>query len=478
MLPPAEIRRVIIGLLLAMFLGAIDGTIVAVSLLTIAGELGTAALMSWVVSGYLVASTIVTPIYGKLSDLYGRKRLLSIAIIVSMSGSLMCALAQTMPQLIAFRVIQGLGGGGLIALSQATVADVAPGPERGKYQAYFSGVFALAAVLGPMLGGYLSHYLSWRAIFWINLPLAAAAFLVARRALDRLPVRGGRHQIDYAGAALLAIGVAALLIALTRIGQGIGWTAPSTLWLLALSALFLAACGWQETRASEPILSPVLFRNRTVMLCCVIVGLNFFVLIGCSVLLPMMFQSVGGTALDDVAARMLPLTVMIPIGAFFAGQLMVRRVECKTLVQAGTAAGVAMLIAISLTPATSVVPMALFMTVLGLSIGMPMSASLVAAQLAVPPERIGITTATNAFFRSLGGAIGVAILSSLLWSQLRSATPPGLSGLEILGHLKGRTDILQHSYQRVFWVAAGASLAAWLLGLWLPRKLWHRPVQS
>jgi EmrB/QacA subfamily drug resistance transporter len=440
-----------------------------VSLLTIARELGGVDLMAWVVSGYLVASTVATPLYGKLSDLYGRKRLLTVAILVSLAGSLACALAQTMPQLIAFRALQGLGGGGLLALSQASVADVAPGPERGRYQGYFSGVFAVAAVAGPVLGGYLTHYLSWRAIFWLNLPLAVAALILARRALGKLPHRHARHRIDYPGAILLTAGLSLLLIGLTRIGQGLSWMQMQTLGTFGAAAVLLAACAWQELRAEEPILPPALFANRTVLMCVLALAFQFFVMIGCSVLLPLAMQSLGRATADGVALRMLPLTVAVPLGAFTSGRLLFRGRGARQIMLAGTLITFAAMVGIQLTPITATLPFAVLMGVLGFGLGLPMPAGLVAAQVAVSPSQIGVATATTAFFRSLGGAIGIAVLTSVLLSQLRSDPSAVQSARSALAQLGEHPALLADAFGKVFGLAAAAALLATVAVLALPK---------
>ena len=468
-LTASETRRIVFGLLLGIFLAAIDQTIVAVALLTIARDLGGFSLMAWVASGYLVAAAVATPIYGKLGDIYGRRRLLSIAISICLFASLMCALAQTMEQLLVFRLLQGLGGGGLLTLSQAIIADVAPGTERGRYQGYFSGVFATAAVAGPVLGGYLTHYLSWRAIFWLNLPIAVAAFLISRRALARLPVVRRPHTIDYLGAALLASGLAALLIALTRIGQGIAWTAQSTLLLLGASAALLALCGWQETRAVEPIMPPSLYGNRTVVRCSIVLALSFFVLIGSSILLPLAMQAIGHVQANGVAVRMIPLTLGIPLGAFTSGRMMVRDPHFRRYMLAGTAMATVALLGIVFTPVESLL-LAPLMALLGFGIGMPMPPAFVATQMSVPPSQVGVATATSAFFRSLGGAIGIAVLTSLLWTQLREGAPAGAPMQSLLAEGGRAPEVLRAAFQRVFTVAGMAALLAFLVTLTMPNR--------
>jgi len=444
---------------------------VSVSLLTIASELGGISLMAWVVSGYLVASTVATPLYGKLSDLYGRRRLLNISIAMALCGSVLCALAQSLPQLVLFRVIQGLGGGGLMALSQTIVADVAPGRERGRYQGYFSGVFATAAVLGPMLGGYLTHYLSWRAVFWINVPIALGALLLSNRALARLPVHRKRRKIDYLGALLLSGGLATLLIALTRIGQGIAWLAPSTLSLLAVAVILLVLCGWVETKVEEPILPPAIMANPTVVLCCAVLGLSFFLLIGSSVLLPLAFQATEQATADRVALKLLPLTISIPCGAFLSGRLMVRQVALHRLLMTGSLMSSLAMAAIAYTPFSMHALLAAEMVVMGIGLGLPMPAALVAAQLAVSRDQVGIATGATAFFRTLGGAIGIAILTSMLMAAMRESAPAGATMQTVLASSSTDPTALRDAFTKVFLVAAGAPVLGFLVSTRLRKRL-------
>lgn len=468
-LTPPEVTRVVLGLLLAMFLAAIDQTIVAVALVSIGRDLGDFDLLPWIVSGYLVASAVSTPVYGKLSDLYGRRRLLSIAIAIFFAASVLCALAQSMPQLILFRVLQGLGGGGLLALSQATVADIAPGPERGRYQGYLSGVFAAAAVAGPVLGGYLTYYISWRAIFWLTVPLATAAFLISRRAMARLPVRGVKRPVDYPGAILLAIGLTTVLIALTRIGQGYGWTAPSTLLLAGVGSLGLLLCALRERVAPEPILPPELFTNRTVLLCCAVSVLVFFVLVGYSVLLPIWMQALGGARTDDVALRMLPLTLTVPTGAFIGGRTILRTAHCRPIMLLGAIVAAIGTVALAVVPVDAYALGALAMGTVGLGIGLTLPSAIVDLQSAVPPEQMGIATAVSALFRTLGGAIGIAILTSVLFAQVRTSrgTAPGaaLGSLTDVG-----AEILHAGFQSAFVVGVVAALLAVVVAFLVPER--------
>jgi MFS family permease len=413
-LPAVAVRRIVLGLLPAIFLGAIDQSIVPIALLTIGRELGDVSLIAWVMAGYLVAGTVATPIYGKLSDLHGRRRMITVSLCIAMAGSLLCALSQSMPMLIASRVLQGLGSGAIFALAQAAVADVVAGPERGRYQGYFSGVFASAAVAAPLLGGVLTEHLSWRVIFLINLPLALLALWRARSVLVEAPAPRRDAHIDWWGAALLAAGLGVPLVALSRIGQGAPWLGGSTLALAALGVALLAAWAWRESSAAEPIVPLSLFGKRTVLACCAVTFTNFFVLIGCTVLLPLSMQTVDGARPEEVAMRLVALTLSVPAGAFFAGRLMLRAPDMGRFAASGCALSALALAGLLLAPSGRGTVALLAMLPLGAGLGITLPTVLVAAQMAVGPGSIGVVTSLVAFFRSLGGVIGIAVLTSLV----------------------------------------------------------------
>jgi EmrB/QacA subfamily drug resistance transporter len=481
-----EVRSVITGLMLAILLGALDQTIVSVSLPSISAQLHGFEIVAWVVAGYLVASTVITPIYGKLADLYGARALLSFAIVLFLVASVVCALAQTMPQLIAGRILQGLGGGGLISLAQAIIPQVVSLRERGRYQGYLSGVYAFASVAGPVVGGFLTHYLSWRWVFWINLPLGAAAFVVSRRALARLPVPGRKPQIDYAGALLLATGLTALLIAVTRVGQGISWHAPSTLSLVGVAVAILGACLWHERTAREPILPLTLFRIKTVTLCSAIVFIAFFQLIPLVALMPLRLEMLAGVSAGAVGLRLVPLTLGIPIGAYMAGTLMSWTGRYKPWQLIGATLVPAAIFALAAAGSHDLMWIAVCMAVIGFSIGMQLPTALVAAQNAIPVENLGVGTASIAFFRSLGGAVGVACLSAILLALLRdhvSTLVVALPGGETLRELIVRTlttadaatrgqllEAAEDAFRKVLYISASISMISVALAAMMPEQ--------
>jgi EmrB/QacA subfamily drug resistance transporter len=456
--------------MLAIFLGALDQTIVSVSLPNISAQLRGFEIVAWVVAGYLVASTIITPIYGKLADLYGARALLSVAIGIFLIASIGCALAQTMPQLIAARICQGLGGGGLISLAQTIIPQVVSLRERGRYQGYLSGVYAVASVAGPVVGGFLTHYFSWRWVFWINLPLGLAALIVSRRALAALPVIRRKPHIDFVGAVLLTSGLAALLSAVTRVGQGISWKAPSNLSLFGTGAAILAATVWHERRAREPILPLHLFKLRAMALSCAILFLAFFELVSLATLMPLRFEMIGGVSPDSAGLRLVPLTLGIPLGAYAAGTLMMRTGRYKRIQLTGALLTPAALLAIALTGPHDVLWISVSLAIAGLAIGLQLPTALVAAQNAVPLQHIGVATASISFFRSLGGAVGVALLGAVLLALLHEHAPSfaaGMTGQEmmraLLGHAAGTADstgLLQGAetaFRQILYISAAVS---------------------
>lgn len=460
----------------AVFLAAMDQTIVAVALLTIGRELDGFALTPWVMAGYLVAATVSTPVYGSLSDAYGRRTLLLSAVVLYVLASVLCAMAQTMPQLIALRILQGLGSGGLLTLSQAVVADIAPGPSRGRYQGYLAGTFATAAVFGPILGGYLTHYLSWRAIFWLNLPLGVVAFFIARWAMRDLKFTPKPHRMDHLGILILTGMISSIMIALTLIGKG---ASPLSLAPLALAATAFALfrlLAWQQRRASHPLFPADLFANRLSLLCCTIPALTFFVMIGSTVILPMAFESVGRVSADEVAIRMLPLTFSIPAGAFIGGRLMYLTGRYRESVLAGNAIVMLTSFALALLGTEAPWRTATLLVAMGLGMGISMPPVLVAAQMTVPHRLVGVMTATFAVFRTLGGAVGIAVLTAILFSQLGSLTPSGTAtGAPLLQALTDAPlPLLRDAFQLVFLTAGAVALGGFLLALKLPPDLMSR----
>jgi EmrB/QacA subfamily drug resistance transporter len=420
--PVVPVKPLLAAMMLVVLLGALEQSITAVALPVIASELNGFTLMAWVVSAYLVASTVVTPIYGKLSDMYGRRTMLTVSVGIFVLASAGCAMSQSMPQLVLMRVLQGIGGGGLLSIAQAAVSDVVAPRERGRIQGYFSSVWVTASMAGPIVGGYLTHYLSWHWIFWINLPVGVIALIMVRSSLRLLPLppRDTRRVIDYGGALLLAAGLTGVLMAITRIGQGVPIFESLNCTLLVGGLLVMAVFFWHEGRTAAPIIPLPMLRIPTVAICCSALFMGFFILISVSVLLPLRLQ-MAGLSPELSALRLLPLTLTTPIGAWAAGRLMSRHGHYKKMMLAGSlVASAAGFVLVLISPQHDLL-MTLAMAIMGLGLGTQFPTALVATQNAVQRSQVGIATALTSFSRLLGGAIGVAVMTAVTIALLRNA---------------------------------------------------------
>jgi EmrB/QacA subfamily drug resistance transporter len=424
-----EFRTVMAGLLLVLTLASLDQNIVATALPGIVSELGGLAHLAWVVTAFLVASTATTPLYGKLSDLYGRKPLFFVAVGVFLVGSALCGLAQDMTQLILFRAVQGLGAGGLISLSQTTVGDLLAPRERGRYQGLFTAVFAACSVAGPLLGGFITDALSWRWIFYINIPIGAVALALIAWALKR-PHRVVEHRIDFLGAFLLTAGTVSAILVLTLDSSREAWSHPAT-WIEAgAAALCFALLVLWERRASEPVLPPRLFRDRVFVIGATVVGLTAVALFGAIIFLPLFFQLVLGAPASKAGLMLSPLMGGVIVASVVGGRLLSRTGRYKFLPVIGLAtATVAFLLLSHLAHSSGgVLPLELALVMLGVGLGLVMPNLTTAIQNAVLPEDLGVATSSAAFFRSLGGALGVALSGAWMTSQLHRLLPVSPAG--------------------------------------------------
>lgn len=416
--PRPDIRSILFALMMAVFLSALDQTIVAVSMPAISAQFHDFDLLAWVISAYMVALTVAVPIYGKLGDLYGRRRLMLFGLATFTIASLFCAMAQSMEQLVLARVLQGIGAGGMVSVSQAIIGDIVPPRERGRYQGYFSGMYAAASVAGPVLGGFMTEYLSWRWVFIINLPLGLAAWWVARKTLVGLPVPQRKPVIDYLGTVLMIIGLTALLLGITEIGQGHSWRDESVLMQLSVALLALVIFVLYERRAREPLLPMHLFANRSAVLCWCTIFFTSFQAISLIVLLPLRFQTVTGAGADSAALHLMPLAIGMPMGAYFGGRRTSLTGRYKPIILAGAALMPLAILGIAFTPPESAVLTSLFMVLTGIASGLQFPTSLVGTQNSVEVKDMGVATSTTNLFRSLGGAVGVATMSALLLAML------------------------------------------------------------
>jgi len=417
----AQILRVITGILLCILLAAIDQTVVVPAVPAIAADLHGFNHLAWIVSAYLLTSTSATPIYGRLSDIYGRRALLLPAIVVFVIASVLCGFAQTLWQLILARALQGIGGGGLMAMAQAAIADVVAPRERGKYQAYMAGTWGVASVAGPILGGWMTDDLSWRWIFWINLPIGIAAFLLSNRALKLLPVRRLPVRIDYAGAALLTLCVTAILLMMSWGGTEFSWFSPELLATAVAALVFLAALSWRETTAADPLVPPRLFANSVFSRGVLIASLTAGAMFGGTFLLPLFFQLLRGVDASASGTLIVPFLGSNVVGAYVSGQLARRLGRAKPIVLGGLVMATAGFALLGLLGAQSGQMSSVGdMIFVGFGLGIVMPASLVMVQNAAERRDVGVATGTLLFLRAMGAALGSTLVGALLSGEFAS----------------------------------------------------------
>lgn len=422
-----QILTVMFGLMLGMLVAALAQTIVATALPTIVGELGGQDQLAWVVSATLLTSTASTPIWGKLSDLYGRKGMFQAAIAIFLVASLASGFAQDMGQLIAFRALQGIGAGGLMALSQAIIGDVVSPRERGRYQGYIGSVFAISTVAGPLLGGFLVEYLSWRWTFWVGIPIGLAALVVTQRVLQ-LPFPRHKHSIDWLGAFFIVASVSALLLLLSLGGKEFAWNSVWTYGLGAAAVVLLLLAIWQERRASEPIMPPHLFANHTFVITSLagfVVGVAMF---GATIFLPQYLQIVKEQSPTASGLLTLPMMVGLLGASIGSGRAITATGRYKIFPIIGLLVAAVGLWLLSLLTVDTPLPVAgVYMFVTGAGIGLVMQVLVLAAQNAVDRKDLGVATSGVTFFRSLGGALGVAVFGALLTHRLADTIPARLA---------------------------------------------------
>jgi EmrB/QacA subfamily drug resistance transporter len=412
------LTTVFAALMLGMFLAALDQTIVSTALPTIVGDLGGLDHLSWVVTSYLLASTVSTPIYGKLGDMYGRKPVFLAAILIFLAGSMLAGLSQSMGELIGFRALQGAGAGGLMVSAQAIIADIVPPRQRGRYMGLIGSVFAVASVAGPLLGGFFVDQVSWRWVFYVNMPVGALAILIVIFRL-RLHVPPTRHRIDYPGAALLTGGVGALILLTSWGGSQYAWGSSVIVGLGIAGVALLAAFVWQEHRAAEPIVPLTLFRSSVFNVSSAMgttIGMAMF---GAIIFIPLYLQLVYGASATSSGLRMLPLMIGLLTASIGSGRAISRLGRYRIFPIAGTAILVVGMFLLSrLDVATAPWLASVYMLVVGIGIGLVMQVLVLVVQNDARPENIGVATSTATFFRSVGGSFGVAIFGTIFAARL------------------------------------------------------------
>ena len=398
---------ILVALMLGMILASLDQTIVSTALPTIAGDLHGLNHLSWVVTAYLLTSTISTPLWGKLGDLFGRKNFFQLAIVVFLVGSMLSGLSQDMIQLIAFRAMQGIGAGGLMVGAQAIIGDVVPARQRGRYMGYFGAVFGITSVAGPLAGGWFTQHLTWRWVFYINVPIGIIALFTIASVLH-IPRTRVRHQIDWMGTALLSAGVTSIILLTTWGGTQYPWGSGLIIGLGVLGAVLLAAFCVVETKAPEPLIPLALFKNRTFTAASGVGFIIGFSMFGAIVYLPLYLQTVHGASPTASGLELLPMVGGMLVTFILSGQLVTKTGRYKVFPIVGSAVlAVGLLLLSRLGPTTSFALASLYMVVVGLGVGLVMQVLVVAVQNSVPYEQLGTATSTATFFRTIGGSFGV-----------------------------------------------------------------------
>jgi EmrB/QacA subfamily drug resistance transporter len=412
------LATVFAALMLGMFLAALDQTIVSTALPTIVGDLGGLNHLSWVVTSYLLASTVSTPLYGKLGDMYGRKPVFLAAILIFLAGSMLAGLSQSMTELIAFRALQGAGAGGLMVGAQAIIADIVPPRERGRYMGLIGSVFAVASVIGPLLGGFLVDQASWRWVFYVNMPVGALAVAIVTFRLH-LYQPHTRHRIDYLGAALLTGGVGALILLTSWGGTEHAWGSATILGLAVTSVILLTAFVVQERSAAEPIVPLDLFRSDVFKVSNAMGATIGMAMFGAIIFIPLYLQLVYGASATSSGLRMIPLMAGLLVASVASGRAISRIGRYRPFPIAGTAILVIGMFLLSrLGVDTPAWVASVYMLIVGVGIGLVMQVLVLVVQNDAEPRNIGVATATATFFRSVGGSLGVALFGTIFATRL------------------------------------------------------------
>ncbi len=482
--PPAVNRNIVLaGTLLAMLLAALDSSIVNTALPRMVTDLGGLAHLSWVVTAFMLSSTITTPLYGKLSDTFGRRGMFGAAIGIFLVGSTLCGAAQSMTGLIIFRTIQGLGAGGLLVLAQATIGDVVAPRDRPRYQGLFTGTFALASVAGPLLGGLITQALSWRWIFYVNLPVGALAFILVWWGMKNIPhpQAGSVRQIDYLGTLLLTGLTTALLLLLSRGGSQTSWGAHTGLYLGLLTVGFLLGFILWERRATQPLIRLALFRNMVFARGTAVGGMMMFAMVGTLVFMPLYFQFVFGMSPAASGVMTLPQVGGMLVSSVLGGRIVSRYGRYRVFLLAGVGLEAASLSTFALLAFLGTPPVFFLFALgtLGLGIGMGMPNLTNAVQNAVDHAELGAATGAMVFVRSLGGSVGVAASGAIMAAGLLHVH--AATDLQVLTENGARTlasltalqqAAIAHDYRTAlagsFLLSGAVMILAWLLVLRMP----------
>ena len=446
-----EIRTIVLGIMLAMFLGALDQTIVATALPTIGRHFGNLNDLSWVVTAYLLTGTAVTPLYGKLADIHGRRVMMLTAIGIFVVGSVACALAPTMTALVLARAVQGLGGGGLMALAQTIIADIVSPLERGRYQGYIGAVFAASSIGGPVLGGFLTEHVDWSLIFWINLPLGLVALGMTSSVLRRVPFRPRKHRLDIIGAVLMMSAAIALLLALSWGGRRFEWISPQTGALLLISAILWGLFAWRLVSTREPFLPLAVLANPVVRCATLAGACNMGTLVGMTIFVPLYFETVLHLSASQSGLALIPLMAATVTFSTITGRMMTHVVHYKRVSLIGLMISILSLAPLAIWPdSMPTIIVLLLLLVIGAGLGTVFPISTVCMQNAVSRAQMGIATGAANFFRALFSALVVAVLGAIVLGGLGGVT--GMS-VEMLARTASAPE-LAYAFRFVFLACA------------------------
>jgi EmrB/QacA subfamily drug resistance transporter len=456
-LTPDEVRAILASLMLAMFLAALDQTIVATALPTIGRQFHDVSSLSWVITAYLLASTAVAPVFGTLSDIYGRRAMIIVSLSLFIAGSVLCALAPNMPVLILARGLQGLGGGGILPIVQTIISDIVSPRERGQYQAYFSGVWVAAGIGGPVLGGVFAEHLHWSMIFWINLPLALAALALLVPKMNKIPVFHRRREVDWLGGLLLMAGAVVLMLVLTWGGNRFLWLSPTILGMTGASLALAIAFVWHARRADEPFLPLRLLSGSVVPFAILAGSCALGAMTGLTVQLPLYYEVVYHLSASEAGLALIPLAAISTCGAAIAGRTMARARHYKRVAIIGdfTAAVCGAALALTTLPLWGLL---LLLSVFALGLGTTFPISVVSIQNAVARAQVGTVTGGMNFFRSLASSFTVAAMTAILLMALGADI--SLGGEHPVNSIPAADMI--HAFRYVFGAAAAMMACAML----------------
>src|SRR6478735_9825949 len=459
-LTSVDVRRIFYGLMLAMFLSALNQTIVATALPTIGRDFGDFENLSWVIIAYLLSSTVVSPLYGKLSDIHGRRAMMLWAIGFFIAGSVVSAAAPNIGILIAGRTLQGIGGGGIVPLTQTTIADMVTPRERGHYQAYIGTSWIVAGLTGPALGGAIADHLHWSVIFWLNVPLGILAALLTFHAMKRLPRHGWPHRLDIVGAALMIAAATTLLLALTSGGTRVPWLSLTIFALVATSLGLSAAFVWWLRLVPEPFLPLTVLGNPVMRAGTAATSWMLGAVLGLTVFMPLYFQLAHGLSATQAGLALIPIVVMTTPGSMLSGRSMMYLNHYKVTAIGGAIIATASVTVLAIWPAMPLYGVIIALTLIGFGAGTVYPVATVSIQNAMPAHQVGTATGAMNFFRALASTLAVAIMGAILLTAL-GATPERGTGVKLLAATASTAGIdIAMVFRFVFLAADGFVLAA------------------